>query len=322
MDKLTDDLLIEIFSRVPYKCLRRFACVSRRWRALIAHPDNRRKLPQTLAGFFYYTTSPRFADVSGTDPPFFDLSLAFLPDREREGLDLVDGCNGLLLFRCYRFADAIEFDYLSSTLPQRSGLQCRSHGVGRTSDSEDNDDDGDGHVLGVTIYSSVTRVWSHKQSNWCVDVFVCGMLYVITICSSIGAVDVEGRTWRIIDFPCTEESWRGHAVCGSPFFDTGAGLIDLSQGKLHLANNYDVTGDQLAIWALEDNNSKEWTLKHTVSFRHLLKHVQFGFHEFIVVAMHPDRNMSHWLMVNNNPTVTGWPNFSRSSSCSAIMYLA
>ncbi|KAK3139847.1 hypothetical protein QOZ80_5AG0391470 [Eleusine coracana subsp. coracana] len=132
MDKLTDDLLIEIFSRVPYKCLRRFACVSRRWRALIAHPDNRRKLPQTLAGFFYYTTSPRFADVSGTDPPFFDLSLAFLPDREREGLDLVDGCNGLLLFRCYRFADAIEFDYLSSTLPQRSGLQCRSHGVGRT----------------------------------------------------------------------------------------------------------------------------------------------------------------------------------------------
>ncbi|GJN34930.1 hypothetical protein PR202_gb23641 [Eleusine coracana subsp. coracana] len=45
--------------------------------------------------------SPRFADVSGTDPRFFDLSLAFLPDQEREGLDLVDGCNGLL-FRCYR----------------------------------------------------------------------------------------------------------------------------------------------------------------------------------------------------------------------------
>ncbi|KAK3139846.1 hypothetical protein QOZ80_5AG0391460 [Eleusine coracana subsp. coracana] len=126
------------------------------------------------------------------------------------------------------------------------------------------------------------------------------MLYVITICSSIGAVDVEGRTWRIIDFPCTEESWRGHAVCGSPFFDTGAGLIDLSQGKLHLANNYDVTGDQLAIWALEDNNSKEWTLKHTVSFRHLLKHVQFGFHEFIVVAMHPDRNMVFFVFAHES----------------------
>ncbi|GJM95601.1 hypothetical protein PR202_ga12362 [Eleusine coracana subsp. coracana] len=48
-----------------------------------------------------------------SSPPFFDPSFAFLPDRERECIHLVDGCNGLLLFRCFMFADdPCEFDYL------------------------------------------------------------------------------------------------------------------------------------------------------------------------------------------------------------------
>ncbi|KAG2652667.1 hypothetical protein PVAP13_1NG400000 [Panicum virgatum] len=51
--QLTDDLLVEILSRVPYRSLCRFRCVSTRWRALISHPDYRRRLPQTLAGIFH-----------------------------------------------------------------------------------------------------------------------------------------------------------------------------------------------------------------------------------------------------------------------------
>ncbi|CAN6356207.1 unnamed protein product [Urochloa humidicola] len=51
--ELTDDLLLEILTRVPYRSLCRFRCVSTRWRALISDPQNRGRLPQTLAGFFY-----------------------------------------------------------------------------------------------------------------------------------------------------------------------------------------------------------------------------------------------------------------------------
>nr|CAB3465971.1 unnamed protein product [Digitaria exilis] len=53
-----------------------------------------------------------FVNVSGTKPPFMHASFSFLPDRERERLQLVDCCNGLLLCRSYSFADDKEFDYL------------------------------------------------------------------------------------------------------------------------------------------------------------------------------------------------------------------
>ncbi|KAF6987989.1 hypothetical protein CFC21_005579 [Triticum aestivum] len=49
---LTDDLVVEILSRLPARSVCRFKCVSTTWRDLISHPVNRTKLPQTLAGFF------------------------------------------------------------------------------------------------------------------------------------------------------------------------------------------------------------------------------------------------------------------------------
>jgi hypothetical protein len=50
--------------------------------------------------------------VPGAAPPLIHPSFSFLPDREREGLMLVDSCNGLILYRCYRFPDEDEFEYL------------------------------------------------------------------------------------------------------------------------------------------------------------------------------------------------------------------
>ncbi|TVU50139.1 hypothetical protein EJB05_01496, partial [Eragrostis curvula] len=310
-DQLTDDILVEILSRVRYKSLLRCSCVSRRWRDLIAHPDHRGKLPQTLTGFFCFAPNRSFINVSGTGRPFVDPSLACLPDREWEkwkGLALLDGCNGLLLCRCHRFADPSEFNYLvinpaaekwvavpvsrrwsSTAQTARLGFEpaVSSHfhvfefhlnwdgdGVG----------DEDARVLGAKIYSSETGLWSYKESGWEVgitldpdsnnSVFVDGTLYVIANECLIAAVDVEGRTWRIIDFPRSEDS---------PFFNTGAGFIDLSQGKLHFANSdYIISDNKLAIWVLEDRNSEEWTLKHTVSFMHLVrkKPVYIGSDEF------------------------------------------
>ncbi|GJM95606.1 hypothetical protein PR202_ga12368 [Eleusine coracana subsp. coracana] len=110
------------------------------------------------------------------------------------------------------------------------------------------------------------------------------MLYVVATSSVIGAVDVDGRTWKIIGFPHGEDSH---------FIGTDPGFIHLSQGKLHLTNSDNTTHDKLVIWVLKDRNSEKWTLKHTVSFKHLVRksHVLFGVDEFTVVAIHPDRNM-------------------------------
>ncbi|CAD6220793.1 unnamed protein product [Miscanthus lutarioriparius] len=49
---LPDDTLVEILSRVPFKSLCRCKCVSKAWCDLITDPLNRKKLPQTLEGFF------------------------------------------------------------------------------------------------------------------------------------------------------------------------------------------------------------------------------------------------------------------------------
>uniref|UniRef100_A0A453SSG6 F-box domain-containing protein n=1 Tax=Aegilops tauschii subsp. strangulata TaxID=200361 RepID=A0A453SSG6_AEGTS len=101
-DRLTDDLLVEILSRVPAKSLFRFRCVSSHWLALIDHPYHRKRLPQTPAGFFYdnkYTVEwflqppLHFTSFPGKRCPPIDTSCSFLPNHER--IHLLDCCNGL-----------------------------------------------------------------------------------------------------------------------------------------------------------------------------------------------------------------------------------
>jgi len=108
---LCDDLMVDILSRLPVKDLRRSTCVSKPWRDLIADPLHRKKLPQTLEGFFHGGAGGRhsnghFTSLSGrgesappVDPSFSFLT-AKLPWVER--MVLLDSCNGLLLFGCTR----------------------------------------------------------------------------------------------------------------------------------------------------------------------------------------------------------------------------
>ncbi|KAL6649935.1 hypothetical protein ACP70R_014159 [Stipagrostis hirtigluma subsp. patula] len=108
MASLTDDLVVEILSRLPIKSLCRSKCVSRYWRGLISHPDHRRKFPQADAGVFYLTkNSSRFPEETrrftnfweaSRVPPLVRPSLSFLPGYERIA-GIVDSCNGLLLCR-------------------------------------------------------------------------------------------------------------------------------------------------------------------------------------------------------------------------------
>ncbi|CAN6180747.1 unnamed protein product [Urochloa humidicola] len=126
---LPDDPLVEILSRVPVKSLCRFKCVSKAWRDLIADPLHRRKLPQTLEGFFHGIRLKRgeihrgeggdvgdpyggdggcggclyyvFIDLMGRSVPPVDPSFSFLKE-ELQGLEhvrILHSCNGLLLLR-------------------------------------------------------------------------------------------------------------------------------------------------------------------------------------------------------------------------------
>ncbi|PVH32508.1 hypothetical protein PAHAL_9G416200 [Panicum hallii] len=103
--RLTDDLI----------SICRFRCVSKHWRGLISHPEHRKRLPQTLAGFFYTTTScerfpesaRHFTNVTGRGAPLIRPSLSFLPGYAN--IEIFDSCNGLLLCRSLTAAGAVRY---------------------------------------------------------------------------------------------------------------------------------------------------------------------------------------------------------------------
>jgi hypothetical protein len=104
MSKLTDDILVDIISRLPYKSTCCCKCVSTRWGDLISqsHPDHRKKMPQSLAGFFYESyisdRDPRiarhFANVSEKTDPLVDTSLSFLP--KYESIEVLDSWTAVM----------------------------------------------------------------------------------------------------------------------------------------------------------------------------------------------------------------------------------
>jgi hypothetical protein len=81
---LTEDLVIEILSQLPYSSLCRFKCVSRTWLALCSNPEIRKK----SSDLFYLSISCKrtnhFTNFSGRSWPMVDPSLPFLHSWEVE----------------------------------------------------------------------------------------------------------------------------------------------------------------------------------------------------------------------------------------------
>uniref|UniRef100_A0A0E0HA86 F-box domain-containing protein n=1 Tax=Oryza nivara TaxID=4536 RepID=A0A0E0HA86_ORYNI len=299
-EKLTDDLLVEVLSRVPYKSLCRSKRVCRQWRRVISDPDHRRLLPRyhlhdAVVGFFDHRS---FISFSGRGR-FVGPSLPFLPDCG--DLRLLDICNGLLLCRRRRLSDPRRFDYLVANpateqwivLPEsgwthkeqiaRLGFDpavSSSHfhvfefelvehsAMGMSGDH-------DGNVVAVEIYSSETGVWIHRNNGWgCIirtldiwrSVFFKGMLHLITMDDVVAVVDVEGNSWRTIPMPETFVD---------PYYGVDDGFID-------------------------DYGSDQWTLKHTVSHLHLFgtDKQHFGY-DYKVVSIHPKRNIIFLVSLND-----------------------
>jgi hypothetical protein len=97
MAKITDDLVVEILSRLPFKSFCRFKCVRKSWLAFSSDPHYSQKLPKVPTGFFYQyrdNSGVQFVSLSKNDEGI-DGTLSFLPHYEQ--LKFIDCCNGLVL---------------------------------------------------------------------------------------------------------------------------------------------------------------------------------------------------------------------------------
>ncbi len=143
-------------------------------------------------------------------------------------------------------------------------------------------------VTGVEIYSSETGLWTLHVSGWGDDVFLRhwanprsvflnGFLHSATCAAEIAVVDMEGKKWRTIAMP-------------EPEGDTG--IIHQTQGRLCAFNVDPDDIFKLSIWILEDYDTDNWILKHTVSSLRLFggKKYQFGF-DYQIIVVHPECNL-------------------------------
>ncbi|KAJ1288075.1 hypothetical protein BS78_02G061400 [Paspalum vaginatum] len=160
-------------------------------------------------------------------------------------------------------------------------------------------------LLTVHAYSSDSGVWSHSETDWSEEekkgqlerwrrqirrkpglsepsAIVNGALFLLLGQHRVLEVDVQGRTRRIILAPFRMGDGGGH--CSVHF-------IGQSQGHLYcIRHASDAHGDGLSIWVLEDYDTQEWVLKHSVSWAHMFGN-DILLADFEVVAIHPDCNM-------------------------------
>ncbi|CAL5090939.1 unnamed protein product [Urochloa decumbens] len=352
--------MVEILARVPARSVYRSKCVAKAWRDLIDDPLNRKKLPQTLEGFFFKDKPSYVRDggdaehfvfinfLSRSVPLDIDPCFSFLTKRaEIENLFFEDSCNGLLLFGHVPESNAFDLSYIvcnpaTKQWDRVSTCSCcppvadcsqeytflafdpavSSHfhllnfwiegldeGVEPLEDQV--------FLFSVCAYSSETRTWNRSQTNlneqgqlegWrqgSLDykgpqhAYVNGTLHLIVRDQGqdqIVALDVQGKTKRIITLPAVAEGRRWKFI----------GYICQSQGRLHYINN-DVNAHgrkksyELSIWVLQDYDTQEWVLKHTVSFLKLFGKLSCtsGRSDFFVVAIHQDCNVIFILQPSN-----------------------
>ncbi|RCV41373.1 hypothetical protein SETIT_9G130600v2 [Setaria italica] len=206
---LPDDPLVEILSRVPFRSLCRFKCVSKAWRDLIANPIHRCKLPQTLVGLFYEIHHRRdrdgddegagddnirshgwvgFVDLLGRSMPLVDPFFSFLRKLHgSESIRIMDTCHGLLLLD----RGGYDFDSIPSyvvcnpatkqwlAVPDFGWTPSPCNGMSvhlifcPAMSSHfyllQFTDDLFTSVTSVQIFSSKTGAWTHSESAWSLE---------------------------------------------------------------------------------------------------------------------------------------------------------
>jgi hypothetical protein len=161
--------------------------------------------------------------------------------------------------------------------------------------------DEDRYLVGVDIYSSETRVWSHHESGWAYDtmvhqhsVFLHGFLYLLTPGSAMVAVDTDGSMWKTI--PLMEAMDPVYVSSFSVRF------IGESQGHLHLASSRNRDYYALAVWTLEDDDG--WSYKYNISTPRLFAAKLMDMVHYSLVAIHPERKIIFYISKLANTLVS------------------
>lgn len=292
MSSLTDDLVVEILSRLPLNSFCRFKCVCKSWCALSSDPHYRKKFPRNPIGMFYqipeYRTDIHLARLPSSNQEI-DTTLSFVPCYE--DLQLMGCSNGLLL--CYHggirtyFADIShvivcnpatqEWMSLPNTEPGPSSSGCDLVLCFDPSWSQHF------HVLSfqflsstvgeafteVKIFFSENFIWS--SCRWRIETrfqgsprFLNGVLYVNGLLDHVLlAIDAPDPCTRLL-------SQRIIQLPGFPndlgVFSWCSGCLCQSLGVLCYAQQ-EFDGCMMRIWSLEGTDS--WVVRHRLSMNNV-----------------------------------------------------
>ncbi|KAK1612772.1 hypothetical protein QYE76_036445 [Lolium multiflorum] len=320
-ERLTDDFIVEILSRVPTKSLCRFKCVSKHWLSLTTDRKHCKKLPQTLVGVFYSRPSgdgfkESFVQFTSATPRFGSpicTSLAFLPNHRRA--ILLDGCNGLLLVLWCPNAQGPECYYVVCNPATEKWValpdpkQVNKEDVLHLGLSFDPDVSSHFHVFaflkekdgcewdpywsGVEVYSSETGTWVYKDNCWNGDIMLANHQSASVFLNGYMHLHAFHREpYRCLAVVDTKGETATHFRVPGGIYQ---GFIQKSQGCLHYANFQRTEGTaviRFVVYVLKDYGSKEWTLKHSSATSYIFgKNLAYLHPHFEWIMIHPDCNL-------------------------------
>ncbi|KAF0901086.1 hypothetical protein E2562_037652 [Oryza meyeriana var. granulata] len=287
-----DDLLVEILSRLPFKSLARFKCVSRSWRALISGGYLRRRLPLLAAGLFVHVPhdgdgEPRYATACSGAGGFEFCDMGFFPLVATA--KIVDACEGLLLYRSLAAAASL---YVACPATRRwAALPVPRREAQLPMLAFDPASSPHYHVVcfvawqergaTVDVFSSESGAWAERDAVFGVEAsslsptthYRGGVLHVLAYPDRVVLMDLATTTTMA---PCRLAPRLPDDV------DAGARLGH-SRGRLHYAK---CDGERVRVWALGDDASPgswQWSLTHTVRFNDMTINGEVKF-----LAFHPD----------------------------------
>ncbi|XP_047095590.1 F-box protein At5g07610-like isoform X2 [Lolium rigidum] len=287
--KLTDDLVVDILSRLTYKDYCRCKCAYKAWSALSSDPHYHKKLPtKVTTGLLYQGRNKSAIPLVSLsqDDEEIDGILADAPHYEH--LEIVDCCNGLVLCK-YRS------NYTTASICRFVVCNPATRQWRMIPDTHPETDDPryvtvlafdpswspqfyifNFHLQrhrGSIIGTSKLEIFQSESSSWLVDdkwdsdiivsrrphLFLHGMLYAETTGQEVvvfeGLEEMSDGTlpyhW-IIDMP-SDSSYVGTFTHG---------CFDKSSGNLHYALP-DVDGHSIVVWTLDEyaHGLRAWILK-------------------------------------------------------------
>ncbi|XBJ27640.1 hypothetical protein VPH35_004874 [Triticum aestivum] len=305
---LTDDLVVKILSRVPFKSFCRFKCVCKAWLAFSSDPHYRQKLPKIPTSLFHGCKGgpvAQLVSLSRNDEEI-DGGLTFLPHHEH--LKFVDCCNGLVLCKYksnYTYLNICRFIMCNHatqewrTLPDihidpDPAYSTYKAFFGLRSIMEKFDDE----LLPIGI--NKLEVFSSDLSSWIVDAawsshiqifephhFIGGVLYVYTAEEDILVLEAMGSGIppRHFTIELPDVHWN-----------LTYGCLGQSSGLLQCAFPGE-SGDTAVVFSLDAHHSYEWSLKRHVSMRDALGRDNFVHDEwpawlgYLIVAIDLERGV-------------------------------